>query len=122
MLAHERFYFVHREQGVFRQIIGDIVVIHIEPELVECERRCFLRIEPHGVAFGFAEFLAGLLVDDERRRDRVHCLPRFLVDEFNPRRDVGPLVGTANLQVDAVAPIEMHIIVRLQERICEFGV
>src|SRR5262249_10234263 len=97
-----------------------VAIVDIQPELIEPERRCSLRIEPDGPRFSFAEFRSrrGL----HQRPDQAVGFRRAkLSNEIDARRNVAPLIAAAQLQDAAVAIEQLKKIVRLQDQIAELG-
>lgn len=104
------------------EVIFEGVIGLVEPELVEVEDAGFIGIEPDSVAFGFAEFAAGDLVDNERTAISV-CLGVFeALDKVNTGGAVAILVGAAELKIDVMGAEKMQEIVALDEGVAELGV
>ena len=78
--------------------------------------------EPDGVALGFAEFTAGDGVDDERSGPDIGGSVFETLDEMDAAGAVAILVGTAELEGDAIFTIEVEIIVTLDESVGKFGI
>ena len=55
-------------------------------------------------------------------RERVHVLGALAADQIDPGDDVAPLVGAADLQLDAVVLVQQPEVVGLQEHVAELGV
>ena len=95
-------FFWHDEGEVFEVIFKRVVGL-VEPELIEVEDAGFICIEPDGVAFGFAEFAAGDLVDNERAGVGVGLGALEAADEVNARGAVAVLVGAAELEINVMS-------------------
>src|SRR3989344_2365670 len=76
----------------FEKILLEILILHIEPELIELEGSGFLGVEPDGALFAFTEFLASRFVDKKRPGERIHRIARLPADELYSRHDIPPLV------------------------------
>jgi hypothetical protein len=94
----------------------------VEPELVEVENTGLVGIEPDGVAFGFAEFAAGNLVDNERARVAVGGGVFEALNEMNARGAVAILIGAAELERNVVFTEKMEEIVALNEGVAKLGI
>lgn len=104
------------------EVIFERFVGLVEPELVEVENTGFFGVEPDGVAFGFAEFAAGSLIDDKRARVTVGFGAFETLDEVNTRGTVAELVGAAELEIDVVSAEKMQKVVALDEGVAELGI
>ncbi len=80
------------DQGVDLEVISDTDIVDIEPKLVKLVDAGLGRIDPDGVAFTFAEFLAGRFVEYQRRRPDVRLTAIDLADHLDTRHAVAPLV------------------------------
>ena len=61
-------------------------------------------------------------VGDQRRGQRVHGGAVDPADQLDPADDVAPLVGAADLQPAAVPPVELQVVLALQQQVAELGV
>jgi hypothetical protein len=121
MQLDERFDLLDGEEGVHAEVLIDLFVRLVEPELVEGEGRRLLRVEPDRIPFGLAELLAGGVRDD-RAGEGEGLLLEFPADELDAREDVRPLVGGADLEIYVPLLVEDHVVVSLEERVRELGI
>ncbi len=122
VLGEDFFELVRHDEGEVLEVFFESIVGLIEPELVEIEDRGLFGVEPDGIAFGFAEFATGDLVDDERTRVAVGRGILEALDEVDTRGAVAKLVSTAELEVNVVGAEEMKEIVALDESVAKFGI
>ena len=98
----------------------DISIRGVDPELVEFVRTGFLRIQPHGAAFGFTEFGA-VRFGDQRYGQAKHLVLMQTTGQIDAGGDVAPLVRAADLQRHAVQLIQAGKVVTLQQIVRELG-
>ncbi|MNP34622.1 hypothetical protein D3C76_1279200 [compost metagenome] len=91
------------------QVLDDITVIRVRPELVEFIRCRFLRIKPDRAACCFAE-LRTIRLQHQRNRQakRYGFRTFFFTDQIKPARNVAPLIRTTNLQLHVLVLIEVQ--------------
>ena len=109
---------VHKGEELEEAI--DISIRGVDPELVEFVRTGFLRIQPHGAAFGFTEFGA-VCFGDQRNRQAKHLVLVQATGQIDTGGDVAPLVGAADLQRYAVQLVQAGKVVPLQQVVGELG-
>ena len=116
----ERIDLLLREEGEILQVLHDVAVVLIEPELVEFIRRRLLRIQPYRAARRLAEFRA-VRLQHQRDGETVGIVLVFhLADEVDTIRDIAPLVRAADLQLHIVFVIEHLEIDGLQDLVRKF--
>ena len=102
VFSENLFKFFRHNEGEVLKVIFEGVIGLVEPELVEVENAGFLWVEPDGVAFGFAEFAAGNLIDDKRAGVAVGFVVFEALDEMDARGAVAKLIGAAELKINVV--------------------
>ena len=103
------------------QQLADLLVLDVEPELVEGVGRQHLGVEPQGAALGLA-VLRAVGPGHQRGGERVHLAAVGAPDQLDAAGDVAPLVAAAELQGDAVVAVEVEEVHRLQQHVAELGV
>ena len=81
-----------------------------------------LRVQPQVAAAGRLAELGAVGRGHQRDRQRVHRRAFLLTDESHPGDDVAPLIRAADLQPAAVPPVQLHVVVGLQQHVAELGV
>ena len=91
------------EEGEVLQVFYDVGIVLIEPELIEFKGRCLFRVEPDSTAGGLAE-LGAVRFQHEGNGQAIGfgIAAVHLADRVDTGRDVAPLVGAADLQLDVV--------------------
>ena len=120
VLGLDGFDFFVREQRELAQEARHIGVLGVHPELVEGVGACLGGVHPDGTGFGLAEFFARAR-GDEREGDHVGLLAAHFAHEVDAGGHVAPLVAAADLHGAAVALIEHHKVIGLQDHVGEFG-
>ena len=109
------------EEGEDLEQLDDLLVLDVEPELVEGVRRHHLRVEPQGTGLGLAVLRAvGAL--DQRGREGMHVTAVGAPDQLDAPGEVAPLVAAAELQRDPVVAVEVEEVHGLQQHVAELGV
>lgn len=108
-----------KESEIF-QVLDDIPVILVEPELIEFIGRGLFRVEPHGAAGSLAEFCAVCFEHEGDGQSEGFMGFICFSDEFDAVCDIAPLVGTADLQLDAAFFIKHFIVDGLEDLVREF--
>src|SRR5262249_32875547 len=111
--------FVERKFGKQLEQAADIAVLAIAPELPVIVGTHGVRIEPDRAGLGLAHLAAGG-GRQQRRRQREQLNIVQPAAEIDAVDDVAPLVGSAHLQNAAVALVQLHEIVGLQNHVVEF--
>ena len=114
--------FLWGDDGVELEVIFEGIVGLVEPELIEVEDASLVAVEPDGVTFGFAEFAAGDLINDEWAAISVSLGVFEAANEVNARGAVAVLIGAAKLQIDVVFAEKMQEIVALNEGVAKLGI
>ena len=132
-----------RQERQHLQEADDVDVPGREEVLVELVRRQSLRGQPHNAALGLAELLPfavhlfqkqtlpsspfGKAGRHQQRKSEALCRRSGLVrwpqpfHEIQSCRDVAPLIGASDLQLDAASSTQVIEVVSLQELVGEFG-
>ena len=98
-----------------------VPVVGVHPVLVEAVGTRDLRVEVHRPRFRLPELRAARR-RHQRQRQRVRLVPVHRPDQLDPRGDVPPLVAAADLQRAPLAPVQLQVVVRLQQHVAELGV
>ena len=117
---HEAFDLLLRQEREGLEQAFHLGVRAVDPELVEPVRAEHRGVEPHGVAFGLAEFLA-VGVGDDRTGHDVHIDAAHLVDQVEARREVAPLIGSAELEHAVEIVVQVQVVVALEHLVAELG-
>ncbi len=112
--------FVGAQPGEVLQVLADIGIIDVVPELVEAVGRGALRVEPDRARLGLAE-LGAVGFGHQRIDQPIGALPERAADQLDTGGDIAPLVAAASLKFAAVMLEEIGKIVSLQEHVAEFG-
>ena len=112
-------FFFRKESEIF-QVLDDIPVVLVEPELVEFVGRGLFRVEPHGTAGSLAEFRTVCFEHEGDGQTEGFVAFISFSDEFNAVCDIAPLVGAADLQLDAAFFIKHFIVDGLEDLVREF--
>ncbi len=113
--------FLFREECEIFQILHHIAVILIEPELIEFIRRRLFRIKPYRTAGGFSEFRTVRFQHERYRQSESFRVFTSFADQVNSVRDIAPLVGAADLELDIVFFIKHFIVDGLENLVRKFG-
>ena len=86
----------------------------VQPELVEFVRRGLFGIKPNGSPGGLTE-LGPVGLEHQRNRypEDLGVAAFNLVNQVDPRRNVPPLVGPPDLELDVVVAVEVQEVDRL---------
>src|SRR5580693_7295766 len=116
MFLLQRLDFLARKKREIFQVLDDIAVIGVDPELVKAIHTGPLRIKPDRASHRFPE-LRAIRIGDERQREAIGRLAQLLADEIDAGRDVAPLVAPANLQLTMMLLAQMIKIKRLEQHV-----
>ena len=113
-------FFLAEECKVF-EVLDDIGIVLIKPELIEFKGRCLFRIKPDSSACGLAE-LCAIRFEHERNRQCIYrCIAAMhLADHIDTARNIAPLIRTANLELYVIFAVQMFIIDSLENLIGKF--
>lgn len=121
VFVEQRLYLVELAEGEELEELFKVLVVDVDPELVELVDAGTLGREVDGAAFGFAEFLS-LRVEQEREGDAVALPAGFFAREVHARDDVDLLVVAAHLERAAVFVVEVVEVEGLEQDVGELGV
>src|SRR5665811_1620826 len=121
MFGLQRLDLVERDERELSQVLTDLLVLSLDPRLVESVGARQSGIEPDSARFGLAE-LGAICFRDERRRQRMDLMAFHPAYEFDARGDIAPLIAATGLQSASVAAMQFLVVQRLQQNITEFGV
>ena len=93
MFGYQGFDFFLAERSENLDVLGSVIIAHVQPELVELVRRSLVRVEPDVARFGLAE-LATVGLSDERTSQGKGFATLGTANEFGTGSDVTPLVRT----------------------------
>ena len=109
------------EEGEVFQVFDDVRIILVEPELIEFKGRCLFRVEPDSTAGGLAE-LGAVRFQHKGNGQAIGfgIAAVHLADRVDTGRDVAPLVGAADLQLDVVMGKEVFKVDGLENLVGKF--
>ncbi len=121
MLFYRILYGLAIQKSEYLDVPLSILVAYVQPELIELVRRSLLRIKPYVAFFGLAELRPVSLLHERAGESECIGFPEHPADEFHSRRDVAPLVASAQLQANALVLIKPQVIVALKQLVAEFS-
>src|SRR5687768_16858591 len=95
-LALERLDVRARNEREITEVLANVAVLHVQPELVEPIGRGARRVEPDGACLGFSE-LRTSCGSDEREGQPIDCCAGRAPNELDAGRHVSPLIAAADL-------------------------
>ena len=119
MPGNQGFDFFLPEHGKNLQVLFRIVIRYIEPELIELVWGGPDGIKPHIPLLGLPE-LPPILFGDQRTGKGKGLTPFDPADQFRPRDNVAPLVGSPHLQLTVILPVKDQKIIPLDHLIGKF--
>ncbi len=109
------------EKGEEPQVGTDHLVLRAKEELVQLVGTRPACVQPHRPRLGLAELRAvGLHHEGGGQAEGLGLA--HLADEFDPHRDVPPLVAPPELEPAVEGVVEMEVVVGLEEHVAELGV
>ncbi len=111
----------HRQESELGQHPRQVGVVDVHPVLEEGEGRRHGRVEPDARSRRLAQ-LGAVDGSEEGPAQRMGGGTLATPDEIDARQDVAPLVRAAHLQLAAVVPVEVVVVVGLQQHVAELGV
>ena len=109
------------EEGEYLQVMDDIRIGAVTPELIETVGRGLMLIKPDSITHAFAEFGA-VRIGNQRVGNGVGLTAVHASNKIHTTGNVAPLVTATHLNGAVITLIEDHKVVRLQDHVTEFGV
>ena len=117
----ERTHLVERHVGEPQEAAAGVIVVEIDPILIEAVGACAAGIEPDRTGGGLPH-LRAVGLRQQRAGDAVKLPTPQPTRELDPGGDVAPLVAAAELHAAVEGVGEVDEVPRLKEHVAEFGV